>query len=364
MQKKYFIILFIIALNCINSIAKEYQFLVGTYTKGTGSRGIYNITIDPDKNEFKIISTRTGIENPSFLAFSDDKKQVYAVSEDGANSQLSSFHFNGADLTPLNSVKIDGEGSCYIDECKGYIVAANYRTGNLVYSSLNIDKSISAELEYIQFTGTSINVERQEKSHLHQSIFSPDGKYLFTNNLGTDYTHIYKFSPGSTPALQAIDSIQAVVGGGPRHLAINTRNKIIYVLNELNGTIATISYKNEKMKLISTNSLIKSDKGVPGAADIHISTDGKFLYATNRENYNDISCFKILKDGNIQFVQQLITQGNWPRNFAISKDDKYIFIANQKSNDITVFKRDKKTGKINFTGFKIPLPSPVCLVEY
>lgn len=363
MKNKLAIALFITILSN-NIFAKNYTFLVGTYTKNTESQGIYNIEINPSNKHFEIISVFGGIQNPSFLTLSNNKKQVFAVSEDDKNSRISAFNFRRGILDPINSVQIEGEGSCFIDECKGFICVANYRSGNLAYAELLENKSIPSVLRYIQFEGKSIKSERQEKSHVHQSIFSPDGNYLFTNNLGTDYTHIFKFTPLQFRVLTPLDSIQGIMGGGSRHLAIHPKKEIIYVLNELSGEIAIISYVGEKLKLLDTISLIKKDLGAAGAADIHLSQDGKFLYASNRELYNNITCFKIRKDGSLSFVQQIRTQGNWPRNFALSQDDNYLFVANQKSNDITVFKRDKRTGKLQFTGIKAPLPSPVCLIEH
>ncbi len=356
--------LFLIVFHFTSILSKDYNFIIGTYTRNTESKGIYSIQINPEKQTSRLISIAEGIENPSFITLSSNRQFVYSVSEDGSNSVVAAYHFQKGKFKFLNSSKMKGEGSCYIDECKGVVSIANYRSGNLVYFKLNNNHSIPSELNYMNFEGSSIQKDRQEKSHLHQSIYSPDRNYLFTNNLGTDYTHMFRFDAENKNSLEPLDSIKAILGGGPRHLAFNPKLKLIYVLYELSGQIATISYDNDQLSLIDTVSIIKHYKGKAGAADIHITHDGKYLYATNREAYNSISSFRISKNGKLTLLCEISTEGNWPRNFAISKDDKYVFIAHQKSNDICVFERDKKTGKLKFTDFKIQLPSPVCMVEY
>jgi 6-phosphogluconolactonase len=117
------------------------------------------------------------------------------------------------------------------------------------------------------------------------------------------------------------------------------------------------------LKKVSETTVVASDfKGDIGAADIHISPDGKFLYATNRGTANDISAFKILKKGKLEFVQRTSTLGKGPRNFTIDPTGNFLLVGHQYTNDIVIFKRDKKTGSLTATGKKIELCSPVCLV--
>jgi len=99
-----------------------------------------------------------------------------------------------------------------------------------------------------------------------------------------------------------------------------------------------------------------------GGADIHFSNDGKYLYATNRMDANSISVFRVHANGLVNLVQQISTQGAGPRNFTVDPTDGYILVANQNTNNITIFKRDKSTGMLTDTKKKIELCSPVCLV--
>ena len=103
-------------------------------------------------------------------------------------------------------------------------------------------------------------------------------------------------------------------------------------------------------------------KGFP--ADIHLSPDGKYLYATNRAPANEINCFSVNKDGKLKIKQQISTAGDGPRNFALTPDGKYLLIAHQFSNNIVIFKREIKTGLLSDTGHRIDIGAPVCLAFY
>jgi len=151
-------------------------------------------------------------------------------------------------------------------------------------------------------------------------------------------------------------------GAGPRHFDFHPNGKYIYVINELNSTITQLEkVKGNWEKGESVSTLPTDFKGESYCADIHISTDGKFLYGSNR-GHNSIAVFAInAKNGSLKSLGNVSVEGNWPRNFALSPDGKFLIAANQKSGNITVFKINKKTGMPVFTGKEIKTPSPVCI---
>ena len=135
-------------------------------------------------------------------------------------------------------------------------------------------------------------------------------------------------------------------------------------MQELDGTISVLNINNGKTELIQETTVVKNNKGKAWAADIHLSPDGKYLYATNRTPANDITCFFVEKDGRLTFRQQISTGGDVPRNFAITPDGAYLFVAHQDTDNVVIFKRNKKTGELSDTGKRISVGSPVCLVFY
>jgi 6-phosphogluconolactonase len=367
MMKKSIFWLLLLTFLFQSAEGKVYRFLVGTYTQNTVSEGIYAIFFD-NKNEFcKVQLAANNIKNPSFLAFSPHQNFVYAVNESGLESRITSFRLIAASgkLYFVNDVNADGSDPCFISASEHHIVSANYSSGSVCVFKRNRDGSIGESVQKIQFTGHGIDSIRQKSSHVHQTIFSPCGQFLLINDLGTDFIRSFRYLPEKLQnCLSPVDSLKVKPGSGPRHLTFSKDGKYLYLLHELDGTISIIGFNHGKFVLSVETSLVTNKDLKTGAADIHISPDGKFLYATNRGEANNITCFKILKNGLLEFVEQISTQGKGPRNFVITKDGNYLLVGNQYSDKIVVFKRDRKSGKLIDTKIRMEVGAPVCLLEY
>jgi 6-phosphogluconolactonase len=194
--------------------------------------------------------------------------------------------------------------------------------------------------------------------------FSPDKKYLLATDLGTDLIHIYKYNPDSkSDVLEFLSFFKTKLKSGPRHLTFSPDGKFVYLVHEFSGSVSVFSFKNGNLKLTQETSLIQNKfKGETSAADIHISPDGRFLYATNRGSANDITCFKIRKNGKLKWKSNTSTLGKGPRNFVIDPLGNFLLVAHQYTNKVVVFKIDKETGGLTNTGKKLELCSPVCLI--
>ena len=134
-------------------------------------------------------------------------------------------------------------------------------------------------------------------------------------------------------------------------------------MNELSNTVvsAKVDLKTGILEKVDRKSTLPEDfTGENSGADIHISSDGKFLYATNR-GHNSIAVFSVADDGMLNLLETTSVHGDWPRNFTLSPDENHILIANQNSNNITVFQRDSATGLLTYTNNEYKLGAPVCL---
>ena len=343
-----------------------YNFLAGTYTSGTGSKGIYSFTINTTNGESDVKVAAADAENPSYLSYSPDRKFVYAVNEQGDNSTVSAYRVDAASgqLILLNKTSSEGADPCFVSVTDRHVAIANYSGGSIGLFGRNTDGSLTAIRQLIQHKGKSICADRQGEPHVHQTLFTPDGRYLLCNDLGTDYLTAYAYRPSADGnVLMAVDSLRLKAGSGPRHMAFGKAGKIVYVIQEIDGTLSTLSFDGGKLKLISETSVVKRKSVTTGAADIHLSPDGRFLYATNRGTANDITCFAVATGGKLRYVAQYSVKGTGPRNFAVTRDGKYILVANQTSGQIVVFSRNIKTGKLTDTRFRVNIPAPVCLVE-
>ncbi|MDB5013599.1 MAG: lactonase family protein [Daejeonella sp.] len=347
----------------------HYNLIIGTYTQPGKSEGIYVYDFNDATGEVKYKSVAKGVENPSFLAISKNRKFVYAVNELGGEKKggVSAFAFDApsGQLTFINKQNSEGDHPCYIsvDKKSKNVIVGNYTGGNLSVLNILPKGGLSPAVQTIQHVGTSVNKERQEKAHMHCTILSPDEKYVFTSDLGTDEVTSYKYSPWNvqTPLAQA-SVTKVLAGSGPRHLAFHPNGKWAYLVQELNASVNAYDCKNGKLMLKQTISMVADNfKGKVGAADIHVSPDGKFLYASNRGDANDIAIYSIDKIGKLVFVGSQSTLGKTPRNFAIDPSGKFLLVANQETDDIYVFKRDLATGLLTQTENKINVGAPVFL---
>ena len=342
------------------------KLLIGTYTNTCKSDGIYIYDFNTETADFKLKSSSKSIVNPSFLALSSDKKTVYSVNENGDASAVSAFDYTSktGSLKFKNALPSEGNDPCHIITDDKNVMIANYSGGNIAVFGKNPDGSLSKVKQTIKHYGNSSNQQRQEKPHVHQLHFSPDKKYVLATDLGTDFIHIYKYDQNRDDKPLELYKVKKVkVGSGPRHLTFSNDGRFVYLVQELTGLVSAFSYQDGELELLQETSLLeKKFVGETSAADIHISPDGIFLYATNRGTANTISCFKIKEDGTLKLVQTISTLGKGPRNFAIDPSGNFVLVAHQYSNEVVVFRRNKTKGTLTDTNQRIKVCSPVCLV--
>ncbi|MBC5864003.1 lactonase family protein [Flavobacterium turcicum] len=363
------IVLFTVAflfLGATYAQKNKLNLLIGTYTQGCDSKGIYVYDFDSKTGDFKLKNTSAPTVNPSFLTVSDDNKFVYAVNEFGSKSSVSAFNYDksSAQLQLLNTQPSEGADPCHIITDGPNVMVANYSGGSITVFKKKSDGSLSAANQIISHEGKGPNAQRQEGPHVHMLHFSPDKKYVLATDLGTDTVTLYAYNPNSEKIVLTQTAVVAIKSGsGPRHLTFSPDGKYIYLLQELTAALSVFEYGNGQLKLIQETSLLSPDfKGSFSAADLHFSPDGKFLYASNRGEANTISIFKVEKNGLLKVQEHQSSLGKGPRNFVIDPSGNFLLVGHQYTNEVVVFKRNKKTGSLTATGKKISLCAPVCLV--
>ncbi len=366
MKKIYLVLFSALSITTLKAQSK-FNLLVGTYTNTCKSNGIYVYEFDSATGNFKEKNSSENVISPSYLSVSADNKFVYAVNENGTQSAVSAFGYNAASgkLKFLNTNASLGADPCHLINDDKNVIVANYSGGNIVVFKKNADGSITKVQQLIQHEGKGPNVARQEKAHVHMVAFTPDKKFVLSNDLGLDKVFIYKYNPNSKNEMLTLKgTVDVKPGSGPRHLTFSKDGKFVYLVQELDGTLTTLSYdKTGNLKVVSEISILpKGFTGGTGAAAIKTSPDGNFLYVSDRVDANSISVYKIQKTGVLELVEQQSTLGKGPRDFAIDPTGKYLLVGHQYTNDIVVFKRDIKTGKLSDTGKRIELCSPVGLV--
>ncbi|WP_417369936.1 lactonase family protein [Flavobacterium beibuense] len=359
----------LILLGCISLHAQDnYNLIIGTYTNACESEGIYVYDFNTKTGEATLKNSSEGVINPSYVTVSADNKFLYSVNENGEESTVSAFNYTASSgkIEFINKKDSKGADPCYIINDDKHVIVANYTGGTIAVFAKDKHGGLTKAKQVVKHSGSSINKDRQEGPHVHMVYFSPDKNYIFANDLGTDKISVYKYNKNATDGSKVLtlaDTVEVKKGSGPRHLVFSPNNVFFYVLQELDGTLTAFSYVKGKIEKIQESTIVTPYfTGQTGAADIHISHDGKFLYATNRGDANTISVFRVHANGKINLVQQLTTEGIGPRNFAFGPKEDYLLVANQISNDVIIFKRDRTTGMLTDTEKCIELCSPVCLV--
>ncbi|KAA8485914.1 6-phosphogluconolactonase [Arcticibacter tournemirensis] len=349
--------------------AQKLNLLVGTYTDKGTSEGIYVYDFDINSGKASYKNVAKGIDNPSYLAISSDGKLVYAANESGEGTVTAfSFDRKSGALKTLNQQKSNGAAPCYVATNKkgSHVFAGNYSGGNFSVYPVQKDGALGKAVQVIQHSGNGVNKDRQEAPHVHSTVLSPDEKFVMVSDLGTDKINIYHFdgSNVSQPVSPANPPfVSTGAGNGPRHLDFHPNGKYAYSIQEMTGNITVFGYKDGRLNSLQNISMLADDfKGNTGAADIHVSPDGNFLYASNRGDANDIAVFSVNKTtGKLALKGRSSTLGKGPRNFVIDPSGSYLLVGNQNSDLIIIFKRNKESGLLTDTGERIKVGSPVCL---
>lgn len=352
------------------AFAQQYFLFIGTYT-GTGSKGIYVYRFNAVTGKATMASHTEKAENPSYLAIAPDGKTVYACNETASPSggKVSAYRFNKSDgtLRLLNRQSTAGDHPCYvaIDGKNKWLAAGNYSGGSIAVFPINRDGSIEPFTQLIKHNGRGPDSSRQRSAHVHATVFSPDNNHLLSPDLGMDKVMIYPFkgTPVSPLDERRVSFAKATPGGGPRHLSFHPNGRWAYLMEEMTGSVIVFDYSKGRLSQKQhIPAHADTAKGPFGSADIHVAPDGKFLYASNRTAENNLAIFQIdAKNGKLAAVGYQSTLGETPRNFVIDPTGNFLLVANQNSNNIVIFKRDKETGLLTETGEQLSVPRPVCL---
>ncbi len=351
------------------AVAQKQYLLVGTYSTDT-SGGVYIYEWQAASGNAVFVG-RKAAKNASFLAISKNRKNLYAVLENadslGAGGSIIHYGFNqkNGELVFKSEMSSKGKHPCHIalNQSNSLLAAANYNSGNAILVPLdasgNLKQNNSVSLQHV---GSSIDSNRQKAPHAHHVLFQ--NKTLFVTDLGIDKVKQYnlKDSAGFTIAAET-QPLELKPGNGPRHSVLHPNKKIMFVLNELKGSLTVYRKEQEKWNAIQTISVQPNNyTGPSSGAAIILSKDGRFLYTSNRGTSNTISIAAVKDNFELELKGFQSSLGIKPRNINFSPDEEFLLAAHQESHDIIIFKRDKVSGMLTDTGNRIRVGKPVCLV--
>lgn len=342
----------------------RYLVYIGVYGKG-----VYAFRFDAGTAKIEPLGMVGEIVNPSFLATDRDYRNLYAVSElegkvEGAVASFAIDRSSGS-LKLLNTRPSGGRAPCHlaVDHTDRVLVVANYTTGDVSSYPIEKDGSLGPMASVMAAHGSSVNKERQEGPHAHETVISADNRRVYVPDLGLDHIRIYRLDAATaklTPNNPPFGQIDP--GRGPRHMAFSHDEKYAYVLSEIEPFVTVFRHdtSNGALHEIQSVETLPADfKGENTGAEIRIDRSGKYLYASNRGN-DSIQVFAIdPANGTIRRIQIIPTGGKTPRGFALDPTGQFLFVGNQDSNQLAIFRVNRETGELSDTEQRFEVPSPV-----
>ncbi len=318
---------------------------LGSYA-ATDQPGIYIFTCDNVTGALTACGAFTGITNPSFLVVHPHGPWLYAVSETeqqqdgtGAAGSVGAFRRTRepGTLEPLNSQASGGDLPCHLtlDATGQWVLVSNYGSGSLGVLPILADGALGEMTDLVQHQGRGPVPGRQEGPHAHSTIFTPDQRFVIVADLGIDALRMYTFDPPGR--LHAHAQINARPGAGPRHMAFHPNQRYLFVANELDNTVAVYDYDATGGTLRERQIIDTLPPGVAEniVADIHVSPAGDRVYVSNR-GHESITMFKVAANGQLERSAVRSCGGRWPRNFALTPDNRFLLVANQYSDQLVV----------------------------
>lgn len=342
----------------------SFIFLIGTYSLGTDSEGIYSLTLNTESGLFSPPELVAESDNPSFLLYQANSKTLYAVNELEAGA-ISVFKNHGKQFTLAQQLDVQGKHPCHLDlvnEDK-HLGVANYSSGNISLFRRDKDRLDETSLMTVSHYGAGVNAERQEAPHAHW-IGTVGNEYIYSIDLGAD--KIFKSKIDKKGQLSNLETaIQLSPGDGPRHIERHPVKNIIYLVNELSNSLAVLAIQDDgnfveqqRIDLLPADNHAHSQ-----AAAVKLDKTANYLYVTNR-GHNSITTYTVLENGQLQMLSNVPSQGLWPRALFVTDDNQFLLVANEHSSAINLFRIDSKTGEPVATDEVAAISSPTSIISF
>lgn len=319
---------------------------IGSYTSSQpAGRGV-DIAMRDMNGVLTRSGTLPGVADASFFAWSPDHEFLYATNEQPQGS-ITAIDVSTHEPRVINSAPSGGNAPTHLSVHPSgeFILIANYGDGTVAAHRRNPDGSIGENTALVKHPGA--------EPHAHQVLVDPSGKWVVAVDLGADSVFVHAFDGGRLTQHQ---QLTLPAGTGPRHLVFE--GTTAYLLAELNSTITVLGWDPKAGNLtagqvISSRAPEATGENFP--AEIAISRDGQFVYASNRGD-DTIATFAV-DNGSLVFKAATPTGGNWPRHFALDPEETSLFVANQRAGTVTRLARDVNTGALTPTPDSFACPS-------
>ena len=327
--------------------------------------------------------------SPSCVVVNAAGTRLYSANETdrvGKDKQgtVSSIAIDASDgsLKLLNTVRSGGAGPTYVRiHPEGrFLLVANYFGGSIAVLPILEDGRLGEPSDVKQVEGKvgptratnapkgTFAISGHDRTHAHMIAADPAGRFVLHVDLGLDRIYVWRFD-AKNGTLSANDPHYVALppGDGPRHFDFHSNGRWLFSVQEEGSTVVRFDYNAAAGKLTPRQTISTLPAGFTGSnfcSAILVSADGKFLYVGNRL-YDSIGIFAIAADGGLKWLADEWTRGDYPRSFAFDPTGTFLYCCNQRGDNVTVFRVDRATGGLSFTGQYVPVgnPSSVAFVE-
>jgi 6-phosphogluconolactonase len=294
---------------------------------------------------------------------------------------VSAFTINRDDgkLTKLNTVRSGGAGPTYISihPSGRFLLVANYFGGTVAVLPILPNGRLGEPTDIKHDTGKigptkstnappgSFAFSGHDRTHVHMVEADPSGRFVLHVDLGLDKIFVWKFdekkgtlNPGDFPF------VSLPPGDGPRHFAFHPNRRWMYSIQEEGSTIVLFDFDGGTGKLTSRQTLSALPPEFAGSnfcSEILVTADGKFVYAGNRL-HDGISFFSVGATGELEYIDEVATHGNYPRSFNVDPTGSFLYCCNQRGDNVTIFEANDNTGRLSFTDQYVPVGNPSMIV--
>jgi len=324
--------------------------------------------------------------SPSCLVVNSKGTRLYSANEtdrvgDNKEGTVSAFSINRADgkLTLLNTVRSGGAGPTYvsIDHTGRFLLVANYFGGSIAVLPILPDGRLGEASDIKNDAGKigparatnappgSFAFSGHDRTHAHMIQADPTGKFVLHVDLGLDQIFVWKFdsqkgqlTPGDA------HSVSLPPGDGPRHFHFHPNGRWFYSVQEEGSTVVLFDYNATTGQLSSRQTISTLPPGFGGSnfcSEILVSADGKFVYAGNRL-HDSIGIFSVGTSGELTYRGEEWTRGNYPRSFNFDPTGQFLYCCNQRGDNVAVFRVNRETGGLQFTGHYTPVGNPSIII--
>lgn len=356
-------------------VPKEMLY-VGTFS-GRGSQGLYVFEFDREAGELTLVQTVSERESPNFQAIHPEGSYLYSVSDkafsaDTDDPAVTAYRIDRQTgmLTPINERSAQGRGPAHVsvDPQGRFVFVSNYGGGSLSVFAITDHGSLSEPVDVVKHEAIPGDERGELRPRVHSAIPSADGRFLYVSDLGLDRIMIYEVDAASgtlTPANPPF--VESFHGAGPRHFTIHPSGQFAYSAEERSHMVTAFRVEPTSGALAPVQRVNMVPAGFEGsnsAADIHVSPDGRFLYASNR-GHDSLVIYEIdPTTGELSLVGHEPTRGGHPRNFAVDREGVFVFVVNRDDDNLVVFRRNQSTGELTFTGIEVHVPMAVCVTQH